>query len=260
MAHASSSTSTTRVESISAELTRRILSADLPPRSRLPTVRELARTYEVNIATIQRVVARLEAIGLVEVRHGSGATILDTRRAGGVDLLPFALEAAAADPAKAGRLLSDFLETRRALATEVIFRRLTRMEQPDLTPIRIAFQTFAQLTEQPDADIRELAAADVEISRRLVLAVEQSAVLCILNILERVYLANDTLLGVAFANPEMILSFWRAALDLFDQPELLTEQIPALRQLLELMDRSLVDNYIAALTEANNPAHAEPSP
>jgi len=51
------------------------LSGSLPPGTRLPSVRELARELVVNQNTILRVYQRLMADKLVEMRHGEGTFV-----------------------------------------------------------------------------------------------------------------------------------------------------------------------------------------
>jgi DNA-binding FadR family transcriptional regulator len=51
-------------------------------------VRALATTHGVTVPTIQRVIARLEALGIAHARQGSGVSVLDPARHGGLSLIP----------------------------------------------------------------------------------------------------------------------------------------------------------------------------
>lgn len=75
-----------RIESSSGvPITRQIVdqirtkcaTGELPPGSRLPSVRELARDLAVNQNTILRVYERLTVEGLLERRHGSGTYVTE---------------------------------------------------------------------------------------------------------------------------------------------------------------------------------------
>src|SRR5690606_2606062 len=61
---------------LSDALTRGILAlmrADqLGPGDRLPSVRELSDHFQVAVPTLREAIRRLEAFGVVEVRHGAG--------------------------------------------------------------------------------------------------------------------------------------------------------------------------------------------
>lgn len=60
---------------IFAELRRRITAKEWPDGAQLPTERELALEFGVSPNTVREATRALGAIGLVEVRHGSGAYI-----------------------------------------------------------------------------------------------------------------------------------------------------------------------------------------
>src|SRR5689334_16003765 len=65
---------------IERQLALEILRGQRAPGSQLPPVRVLAQTHGVTAPTIQRVVDRLEAGGLVSARRGSGVTVNDPER------------------------------------------------------------------------------------------------------------------------------------------------------------------------------------
>jgi GntR family transcriptional repressor for pyruvate dehydrogenase complex len=56
-------------------LRERIVSGELPTGSKLPTERELAEQYRVSGPTVREAIRGLSAMGLVDVRHGSGAYV-----------------------------------------------------------------------------------------------------------------------------------------------------------------------------------------
>ncbi|MBJ8347210.1 FadR/GntR family transcriptional regulator [Antrihabitans sp. YC2-6] len=62
-------------DAVIESLRRDITSARLPLGSRLPNERELAAHYGVSQPTVREAVRALEAMGLVQVRHGSGVFV-----------------------------------------------------------------------------------------------------------------------------------------------------------------------------------------
>jgi DNA-binding transcriptional regulator YhcF (GntR family) len=58
-------------------LTRRIVSGEYPPGSRLPAVRELAQAAGVNPNTMQRALAQLETDGLAASNRTAGRTVTE---------------------------------------------------------------------------------------------------------------------------------------------------------------------------------------
>jgi DNA-binding GntR family transcriptional regulator len=64
-------------QAIAAQVIRDIEAGDLRPEAKLPSVRELARTYGVTVATAQRALSQLAADGYVKVIPGHGSFVRD---------------------------------------------------------------------------------------------------------------------------------------------------------------------------------------
>jgi GntR family transcriptional repressor for pyruvate dehydrogenase complex len=62
-------------DQILRELKDQITSGELPKGSRLPGERQLAERYNVSAPTVREAIRGLTALGLVDVRHGSGASV-----------------------------------------------------------------------------------------------------------------------------------------------------------------------------------------
>lgn len=78
---------------------------------RLPTQRELAGEFGVNMASVREALKRLEQLRLVEVRHGDATRVLDWRRAG--------LEALALLGTVDSKIVRPLFEARRLVLTQV---------------------------------------------------------------------------------------------------------------------------------------------
>lgn len=65
-------------------LRAKILNGDIPDGSKLPSIRDAARQYEVSVATATKGYARLHQWGLTQARHGEGTfvTLDDVRHSG----------------------------------------------------------------------------------------------------------------------------------------------------------------------------------
>jgi DNA-binding FadR family transcriptional regulator len=107
----------TRIERV---LVRELLKGEYPLGSRMPTVRDLAERFEVNVATVQRALARLETTGLVTARQGSGIHVEDPALSGEVSLAPTLLALETDDPVTSKRTLQEFLDVRRGLMTSLM--------------------------------------------------------------------------------------------------------------------------------------------
>src|SRR5882757_9262854 len=62
-------------DQIFKELRHQIVVGNLPRGSKLPTERELAERYDVSGPTVREAIRGLTAMGLADVRHGSGAYV-----------------------------------------------------------------------------------------------------------------------------------------------------------------------------------------
>ncbi len=67
-------------------LTRRIVSGEYPVRTKLPTERLLSDEFGVNRHAVREALKRLEAIGLVEIKHGSGIYVQPLHLTAGVEI------------------------------------------------------------------------------------------------------------------------------------------------------------------------------
>jgi DNA-binding FadR family transcriptional regulator len=104
-------------ERLAADLRRRILSGELSAGLRLPPERTLAVDWDANRHTVREALRLLEAQGLLETRQGSGATVLDFRSRGRLELAPYYFEAVGIDPALKPEIEA-FLSLRRIILVE----------------------------------------------------------------------------------------------------------------------------------------------
>lgn len=79
-------------ERVAESLKGAIMRGRLRPGDALPSERELAQKFSVNRSSIREAVKRLEAWGLVQVRHGGATRVTDFLLSAGVDLLPALVE------------------------------------------------------------------------------------------------------------------------------------------------------------------------
>ena len=64
-------------QQLTEQLSRRIVTGIYPPGSKFPTVRELAADDGVNPNTMQRALAQLESMGLVNTNRTAGRTVTE---------------------------------------------------------------------------------------------------------------------------------------------------------------------------------------
>lgn len=67
------------VDRLAGEIRTSINSGDYTMGERLPTIMEMARRFGVGHPTVREALKKLEAIGVVEIRHGSGVYVTRTQ-------------------------------------------------------------------------------------------------------------------------------------------------------------------------------------
>src|SRR6476646_3252219 len=108
------------VDAVASRLQNEILAGRLAAGSRLPSERELSLALGVNRLTLRAALARLEAMGLVTTRHGSGTEVAAWRERAGLEALPMVMGSLDPDEPAWHDLLTSLLETRRILAAEAV--------------------------------------------------------------------------------------------------------------------------------------------
>lgn len=111
-------------------LTRRIVSGEYPVRSKLPTERLLSEEFGVNRHAVREALKRLEAIGLVEIKHGSGIYVQPLHLTAGIeifDAMLFHIDGSI-DPI----ILSNMLDFRRHVMTNLTQLSVERRKPREL--------------------------------------------------------------------------------------------------------------------------------
>jgi GntR family transcriptional repressor for pyruvate dehydrogenase complex len=104
------------VDSVTEQLTERILRGDMQPGDLLPSEHELATVLGVSRPVVREALNRLAAARLVAIRHSGGKSVLDYRTAAGLELLPALLIGAhGVEP----DVVRSVLEMRSAIAPDV---------------------------------------------------------------------------------------------------------------------------------------------
>ena len=81
-------------ERVASSLQRDIFAGAIKPGERLPPERELAVSFKANRNAVREALKRLEQLGLVETRHGSGTRVKNYLQSGSMEALVGALASA----------------------------------------------------------------------------------------------------------------------------------------------------------------------
>jgi len=134
-----------RTDVIIEVLREEIVSGRLPRGARLPTERELANHYGVSQPTVREVIRALDVMGLVDVRHGSGAYV----RGDSAYLMATALQTMLQIESVG---IVDVLDVREMLGRESVRRAAMNATVGDVAACREALARLDRVADLPDVD------------------------------------------------------------------------------------------------------------
>lgn len=232
------------VDQLVHAVTRDILLGRLPPSGSLPPLRALAAEHGITVPTAQRAVARLEELGLLEIRHGSGMKVRDPRRHANLAALPYWLEALRREPTAARALLADFLDLRAVLAVELLDRVGPKLATPAAAPLEPAIVALEDAAKT-SAPLPVVVAADLEIVRRLLELSPQTAFSLLWSSLAALLEAVPEVARALYREPAANALGWRTAFALAQSgAERRTELLSMIRQL----DQLTCDRFVEELS------------
>jgi GntR family transcriptional repressor for pyruvate dehydrogenase complex len=133
---------------LSEQILDLIEAGGLRPGDRLPSMRTLAQRFEVATPTIRESLRRLQAIGAVDIRHGSGIYVKNARQ--GIMI---------ANP-HFGELSADsilqLLEARILIEPSLAERAAERIEEADIQRLESILQDAEQLLNDHDAELHDV--------------------------------------------------------------------------------------------------------
>jgi GntR family transcriptional repressor for pyruvate dehydrogenase complex len=144
-------------DDIIEDLRRAISTGELTIGERLPNERELAHQFGVSQPTIREAVRALDAMGLLEVRHGSGAYV----RGDGAFLVRAGLETML-QIQQVGLL--DVLEVRGVLGRHSALRAATEATDEDLATMEAGYDRLARMSAITSIDDLIAAIADLQVA------------------------------------------------------------------------------------------------
>jgi GntR family transcriptional repressor for pyruvate dehydrogenase complex len=198
------------VDAVSDRLRNEILAGRLVAGSRLPSERELSVALGVNRLTLRAALARLEAMGLVTTRHGSGTEVASWRERAGLDALPMVM--ASLQPGEPAwlELLTSMLEMRRIVATEAVALAAVRHTADDL----VILQGLAGEQAHRLEDAQAFARGDFAFQRAVVRAARNVGFELILNSFARFPEEQPELIATLYDRREASLGFYGALIEL----------------------------------------------
>lgn len=225
------------VETIAKDIFRGIYA----PGDRLPPYRRIAESFGVTLPTAQRAVGRIHELGLVSVRQGSGAAVLDPIVSAHPGVLPYWVAAVIDRPAEASRIVGDFLEVRRELAA-VLVAGLGEADTDALARVDERVDQLEHLATS-GAPVDEIMKADLDVVRAMLTARGSIALATIFNAFAQLLQSVPALPRAMYASPALNVAGYRGALDLIRSdatPEMIR---PVVETTLQELDRVTVSAF-----------------
>jgi GntR family transcriptional regulator, transcriptional repressor for pyruvate dehydrogenase complex len=143
-------------EEIMEQLKDKIIRGDLEAGSKLPPERELADQLKVNRTTIREALHRLEGMGLIEIKHGSGIFVKDFLESGSLNLAGHMLFPNGHLNIK---FLKNLLDLRRLLIPEISYCAALNRSKKDLNDLaRIVFHSDEMPIAEKDWHVHNIIA------------------------------------------------------------------------------------------------------
>ena len=189
---------TTVSKTITSKLIARIIDGVYPPGSKLPTEREVAEEFEVTRNVVREALKRLEALGLVTIRRGSGIYVEDLQLTGGVELLELLIFKE--DGSLNIETLRDIIEFYEDTIISIIRLATQRMTQEELD----AFEELVKKRADSIGDRGEVESVSREISALIVDATHNSLYRLIYNTMLKIPVLSTGFFGILMSfNPDI---------------------------------------------------------
>ncbi|MGW4329418.1 GntR family transcriptional regulator [Nocardia sp. NPDC004573] len=209
--------SQTVVADVADELARRVAAGEYQPGDLMPSVRQVAEEFDMNRATAQLTLGRLESYGFVEARRGKGFTIRDVREAGGVDVYRQLFRFSIPMPDIAMEMFRDIVDVERTLVLEALLAYTGGAQRIDSAELKSTIDELESIAREPDPDLRRLLALEVALVRRLLTALGLPMQRAILNSIGEMVLEVPEAVEAYFAGaPDLHVLVWRALAAVWD--------------------------------------------
>jgi GntR family transcriptional repressor for pyruvate dehydrogenase complex len=219
------------VDAVAERLRAEILAGRVAAGARLPSERELSLALGVNRLTLRAALARLEALGLVTTRHGSGTVVASWRERAGLDMLATLLGSATEEDPSWVELLVSLLEMRRMLASEAVALAAERHSPEDI----VAMKALAAEQTMRVGDPLAFARGDIAFVRAVAKAARNVGLELVLNTFSRFADEQPALVEKLYDNREEAIAYYAIVIAFVEagEGEIARTQV---RTALELVD------------------------
>ncbi|RJO77269.1 GntR family transcriptional regulator [Nocardia panacis] len=208
--------SQTVVADVADELARRVAVGEYRPGDLMPSVRQVAEEFEMNRATAQLTLGRLESYGFVEARRGKGFTIRDVREAGGIDVYRHLFRYSMPRPELAVEMFRDIVEVERGIVMAALLA-YTRGGYGGAAEFKAEIDELEALARLEHPNLAGMLARELGMVRALLGRLGWSMQRAILNSIGAMVLEVPEAVSAYFAGaPDLHVLVWRALAAVWD--------------------------------------------
>jgi len=228
---------------ITRKLTRRIVDEQYPPNTKLPTERELAAEFGVTRHVVREALKRLEALGLVTIRQGSGILVEPLQITGGLELMRSLLkrEDGSFDPS----FLRDLLDFRAQLGQTIMRLAAENRTEEELASIKI----LVQRRKDHFHDVKRLNEINAELFRLFAQATHNRIYQLILNTVGKIVVEIRSALDIP---PDTMAQFQRLLEQIVEAVE---QRDPEVAGLLAARQASFLRRSVSSIAKQEEFQH-----
>ncbi|UFS98958.1 GntR family transcriptional regulator [Nocardia huaxiensis] len=201
----------TVVADVADELARRVASGQYAPGGLMPSVRQVADEFELNRATAQLILGRLESYGFVDAYRGKGFVIRDVRAEGGVDVYRRLFRLSMPAPELAMEMFSNIVDEERGIALEALLAYTAGERGAEVAELKSDIDELEALARGASPDPSAMLRIELGLLRKLLTALGHSVQRAVLNSIgEMVLEVPEAVESYFAASPDLHVLVWRA--------------------------------------------------
>ena len=199
-------------ESLSSNIARAVRDMidrqEFEPGHRLPTIVEMARQFEVGAPTLREALRQLQAIGIVEMRHGSGIYVAENH-----DALFLANPILMGTPSR--KVMIDLINTRLAIETFAVGLAAENITEDQLTGLAETLSRAEACLER--GELKELSEINIDFHRGIALASLNRVTHQVLDLLAGLFQSEQYAILEIYGSPRQDLEEHKGILEALGQ-------------------------------------------
>ncbi|MEC3954057.1 GntR family transcriptional regulator [Nocardia sp. CDC153] len=207
----------TVVADVADELARRVATGQYAPGDLMPSVRQVAEEFDMNRATAQLVLGRLESYGFVDAHRGRGFTVRDVRRAGGVDVYRRLFRLSLPSPETAAEMFANIVAAERAIVLEALLDYTAAERGIEPAVLTAAVDELETLARSADPDQVRMLELEVGLVRTVLTDLGHTMQRAVLNSVgEMLFEVPEAARAYFVVSPDLHVLVWRALLAVWE--------------------------------------------